>query len=82
MVEVEMYSSVFSGSWEEFKILAINHTWYYKLWEICHRLNVEMKVDERYQIGTVRRGDQLTIDVAIEKGNRGKPLESINAVWK
>ena len=68
MVEVGMYGNMFSISWEEFKILATKHTWYYNLWELCHRLDVELEVDGKHHIKPVRQGDRLVIDVTIEKG--------------
>ena len=46
MVEVGVYGNVFSRSWEDLKILATKHTWYYNLWELCHRLDVKLEVNE------------------------------------
>ena len=43
MVEVGIYGNIFSRSWEELKILATKHTWYYNLWELCHRLKWILK---------------------------------------
>ena len=77
-----LYGNIFSRSWEDLKILATKHTWYYNLWELCHRLDVELEVDEKYHIKPVQQGDQSIIDAAIEKGYRGKPLESTNVVRK
>ena len=82
MVEVGVYGNIFSRLWEDLKILATKHTWYYNLWELCHRLDVKLEVDEKYHIKPVRQGDRSIIDVVIEKGYRGKPLESINVVRK
>ena len=82
MVEVGMYGNIFSRAWEEFNVLATKHTWYYNLWELCHRLDVELEVDEKYHNKPVRQGDRSIINVAIEKGCRNKTLESINVVRK
>ena len=48
MVEVGMHGSILSRSWEEFNILATNRAWYYNLWELYHRLVVELEVDNEY----------------------------------
>ena len=58
LVKVGMYGNIFSRSWEEFKILATKHTWYYKLWELCHRLHVKLEVEEKHHIKPVQQGDR------------------------
>ena len=45
-------------------------------------MNNELDVDGKHQIKPVRQRDQSIIDVAIEKGYRGKPLNSIHVVRK
>ena len=82
MVEVGMHRNIFSISWEEFNVLVTKHTWYYNLWELCHRVDVVIEVDEKYRTKPVRQGDQSILDVTIEKGYRDKTLESINVVRK
>ena len=47
MIEVGIYGNIFSRSWGEFKILATKHTWCYNLWELCHRLDVKLEIDEK-----------------------------------
>ena len=44
-------------------------------------MDVKLEVDVKHHIKPVRQGDRSIVDVAIEKGYRGKPLESINVVW-
>ena len=53
MVEVGTYGNMLSRSWEKFKILPIKLTWCYNLWELCHRLDIELKVDEKHHIKSV-----------------------------
>ena len=77
-----MYGNIFSRSWDEFKILATKHTWYYNLWELYHILNVELEFDGKHHIKPFWQGDRSIIDVSTEKWYRGKPLKSINVVWK
>ena len=48
MVEVRMYGNIFSRSWDEFNALTTKHMWYSNLWALCHRLGVELDVDEKY----------------------------------
>ena len=36
VVDVGIYDNTFSRSWEELKVLATKHTWYYNLCELCH----------------------------------------------
>ena len=57
MIEVGMYGNMFSRSWEEFKILANKHIWYYNLWKLCHRLDVELEVDRKHHTKPVQQGD-------------------------
>ena len=52
------------------------------LWELCHRLDVELKFDRKYHNKLVRQGDRLIIDATIEKGHRDKTWESINGFLK
>ena len=80
MVEVGIYGNNFSRSWEDFKILTTKRTWYYNLWELCHRLDVELEVHENHHIRPVRQGDRSINDVAIEKRYKEKPLDSITVV--
>ena len=55
MVEVGMYGNIFSRLLEELNVLAIKHTWYYNLWELCHRLGVELEVNDKYHNKSVRQ---------------------------
>ena len=82
MAGVGIYGNIFSISWEEFNVLATKHTWYYNLWELCHILDVVLEVDVKHHIKPVRQGDRSIVDVTIEKGYTGKPLESVHVVWK
>ena len=66
MTEVGVYGNVFSRPWDKLKTLATKHTWYYNLWELCHRLQVDMEFEEKYHLKPVRRGDRSIIDVAVE----------------
>ena len=80
MVEVGMYGNIFSRVWKKFNVLVTKHTWYYNLWELCHRLGVELEGDEKYHNKPVRQGDRLIIYVAIEKEYREETLDSTNVV--
>ena len=82
MIGVAMYGNILSRSWEEFSVLATKYTWHYNLWEMCHRLGVELEVDDKYHNKPVQQGDQSVIDVVIEKGYRDKTLKSVNVVRK
>ena len=82
MLEVGVYGNIFSRPWDKLKVVATKHTWYYNLWELCHRLEVEIEVEEKYHINPVRQGDRSIIDAAIEAGYRGDNLESVNVVRK
>ena len=53
MVEIVMYGNVFFRSQEKFKVLATNHTWYYNLRELCHKLDVKLEVDGKHHIKPV-----------------------------
>ena len=61
VVDVGMYSNIFSRSWEEFKTLADKHTWYYNLWKLCHRLDVELEVHGKHHIKPVRQRNRSII---------------------
>ena len=65
MVEVEMYGNILSRSLKEFNVLATKHTWYYTMWKLCHRLGVELEIDDKYHKKPVRHGDRSLINVAI-----------------
>ena len=54
MIEVGMYGNIFSRSWEEFTVLAAKHTWYCNLWELHHRSDVELEVNEKYHTKPVQ----------------------------
>ena len=45
-------------------------------------MDAELEVDGKHHIKPVRQEDRSIIDVTIEKGHRGKTLESINGVRK
>ena len=53
---------------------------YYNLWELCHRLDVVLELENEHHLRPIRERDRLIIDLAIEKGYCGKRLEMINVV--
>ena len=53
-----------------------SHTWYYNVSELCHSLYVKLEVDKHHNIKPVQQEKQSMIDVAMEKGYRGKTPES------
>ena len=82
MIEVGVYGNMFALDWSKYKCLATEHTWYYNLWELCHRLGVTIELEKKQYMGPVREGDKSIIQIAMDRGMGSAQLEMINTVRK
>ena len=82
VIEVGVYGNTFALDWSNYKCLATQHTWYYNLWELCHRLGVTIELEKKHYMSPTREGDKSIIGMAMDRGMTGTELEMINTVQK
>ena len=77
LMDIGMYGNVFSLKYDEYSILATNHTWFKNVWELLQEFKVSAAFDSESQILPVREGDKSLMS-EFSKHYSGQDLQALN----
>ena len=58
LMDIEMYGNVFALKYNDFSVLATDHTWFKNLWELLQTFEVKATFSKSKQLLPVRKGDK------------------------
>ena len=63
LLEIGLYSNVFTLDYDKARFLATNGIWLKNLWQLLHQVGVTLEVDDELEIEGVREGDEAIMAV-------------------
>ncbi len=80
MVEVGLYNTPFSWSYEDYSHLSTKETWLQNLWLLMHTFKAKLVFHEEDQVTGLQEGDRPLMSEFFCMGYWGKELEALNVV--
>jgi hypothetical protein len=77
LMDIGMYGNVLALNYNDFSVLATDHTWFKNLWELLRTFDVDATFGEGVQLLPVRTGDKALMS-EFSKYYNGRDLQDLN----